>query len=132
MDNMYFWVPAGILLTPLLAFAVILFFGKWLDKLADKIAILAMLVSFVLSVSLFACCVTDRGATAASNPIVTSFSWIKLGGIDLQMGFLVDNLSSFMCMIVSGLATLVLIYSIFYMDGDTMYRRYFGFMCFFC
>src|ERR1051325_9924860 len=125
MDNFYLIVPAGILLTPLLAFAIILFFGRWLDKLADKLAIMAMLVSFVLSAALFACCINDRGVTAPSNPIVTSFSWIKLGGIDLQMGFLVDNLSSFMCMIVTGLATLVLIYSIFYMDGDTMYRRYF-------
>jgi NADH-quinone oxidoreductase subunit L len=132
MDNFYLLVPAGILLTPLLAFAIILFWGKWLDKLADKLAIIAMLVSFVLSTALFACCIADRGVTAPSNPIVTSFSWIKLGGIDLQMGFLVDNLSSFMCMVVTGLATLVLIYSIFYMDGDSMYRRYFGFMCFFC
>ena len=35
-------------------------------------------------------------------------------------------------MVVTGLASLVLVYSMFYMEGDTMYRRYFGFMCFFC
>ncbi len=48
------------------------------------------------------------------------------------MGFLVDPLSSFMACVVTGLATIVLVYSMFYMHDDTMYRRYFGFMCFFC
>ena len=42
-----------ILFVPLLAFAVILFFGKWLDKICDRISLAAMGFSFLLSVYLF-------------------------------------------------------------------------------
>ena len=132
IDPIYTILPAAILGLPLLAFVVIMCFGKHLDKRADKIAILAMLVSFCLSVALYANVIADRGSHAAADPIVVSFSWLTLGSMDLTMGFLIDGLSAFMSMIVTGLATLVLVYSIFYMDGDTMYRRYFGYMCFFC
>ena len=131
-DLVYTLLPAGILFVPLIAFAIILFFGKYLDRFADKIAIIAMLLSFVFSIALFACNVKDHGAHSQSHPVISSVSWMSLAGVDLQMGFLVDNLSSFMSIIVTGLASLVLIYSMFYMHGDTMYRRYFGYMCFFC
>lgn len=132
MDLISIYLPAGILFTPLLAFAVILFFGKWLDKAADKIAIAAMGLAFLLSACLFSHAY-DAGTGLQAHPITKgSFTWIEIAGVQLKMGFLVDNLSSFMCCVVTGLATLVLIYSIFYMHGDTMYRRYFGFMCFFC
>lgn len=132
LEDIYTMLPAGILLIPLAAFAIILFFGKYLDKVADRISIAAMFIAFTLSIALFASIAQERGALAQSDPIIRSFSWINLGGVDLQMGFLVDNLSAFMCMVVTGLATLVLVYSMFYMHGDTMYRRYFGYMCFFC
>ena len=131
-DPIYVMLPAGILLIPLVGFAIILFFGKYIDKYCDKISIIAMSIAMVLSVALFTYTVKDGGPHTQATPHITSFSWINIGGIDLQMGFLVDNLSSFMCLVVTGLATLVLIYSMFYMHGDTMYRRYFGFMCFFC
>ena len=132
IDPIYILLPAGILLIPLLAFAVILFFGKYMDRFTDRIAIVAMALAFVLSVALFSCNVKDNGAGAQAHPVISSFSWINIGGVDLTMGFLVDNLSSFMCVVVTGLATLVLVYSMFYLHGDTLYRRYFGFMCFFC
>ena len=131
MDEMFIYLPAGILFVPLLAFAVILFFGKWLDKIADRIAIAAMGFSFLLSLCLFSHAAPE-GAHLQAEPINKAFSWINLNGVDLQMGFMIDQLSSFFCCVVTGLATIVLVYSMFYMHGDTMYRRYFGFMCFFC
>src|SRR5947207_1719633 len=131
MDLISTYLPAGILFTPLLAFAVILFFGKWLDRIADKIAIAAMGFAFLLSLCLFSHA-AERGASIQAHPITSSFTWIEVAGVQLRMGFLVDNLSSFMCCVVTGLATLVLIYSIFYMHDDSMYRRYFAYMCFFC
>ncbi|MEI6232716.1 MAG: NADH-quinone oxidoreductase subunit L [Planctomycetota bacterium] len=131
MNNMFIYLPAGILLVPLLAFAVILFFGKQLNAIADRISIAAMGTAFLLSMCLFSH-TSPMGAHLQAKPIINSFSWINLNGVDLQMGFLIDQLSAFMCCVVTGLATIVLVYSMFYMDGDSMYRRYFGFMCFFC
>ena len=202
-EQMYTLLASGILFIPLLGFAIILFFGKYIDALCDKISVIAMALALLCSVSLFALHLGDssrpavtiaieleskiqreknpavkaqlqaelgalRGAQnrarelrakaeastdstekqnliadaktlekssparSAAHPIILSFSWMKLAGVDLQMGILIDTLSTFMCIVVTGLATLVLIYSMFYMHGDTMYRRYFGFMCFFC
>lgn len=132
------WAPAAILLLPLLAFVVMLFAGKRMDKGADYFAIGVMGTCFLLSVTLFLVNLRAGGAqlqgweTAQRTPFVVSVPWMTMGGVSLGMGFLVDNLSSFMCIVVTGLATLVLVYSIFYMHGDTMYRRYFAYMCFFC
>ncbi|HLX63312.1 MAG TPA: NADH-quinone oxidoreductase subunit L [Planctomycetota bacterium] len=131
MGDIYIQLPTLILFTPLLGFAVILFFGKWLDKIADRISIAAMGFAFLCSVCLFIH-VAPQGASLQGHPITRTFSWINIGGVDLQMGYLIDQLSAFFCCVVTGLATLVLVYSIFYMHGDSMYRRYFGFMCFFC
>src|SRR5436190_4809621 len=116
MELLSTYIPAGILFTPLLAFAVILFFGKWLDKVADKIAIGAMGIAFVLSAFLFAQA-SKQGPELQAHPLISAFTWIEVGSVKLPMGFLVDNLSSYMCCVVTGLATLVLIYSIFYMHG---------------
>ncbi|MGD0092787.1 MAG: NADH-quinone oxidoreductase subunit L [Planctomycetota bacterium] len=132
VDSIYWLLPAGILILPLLAFVLILFFGKHMPQFTDKLAIIAMTLALALSVALFACIARDRGACAQSTPVVTSVSWMHLAGVNLTMGFLVDNLSAFMCIVVTGLATLVLIYSIFYMEGDSLYGRYFAYMCFFC
>jgi NADH-quinone oxidoreductase subunit L len=131
-DPIYWILPAGILLLPLLAFVIILFFGRYMERYNDKVAIIAMFLAFGLSVALFALNSSENGVNSQAKPIVTSFSWMNLAGVDLQMGFLVDNLSAFMSIIVTGLGTLVLVYSIFYMHSDSMYGRYFAYMCFFC
>src|SRR6185436_7936208 len=99
VDPIYWLLPAGILFTPLVAFAIILFFGKYIDKYCDKIAIMAMSVALVFSVALFSCNVRDNGIYSPAHPMITSVSWLNLAGVDLQMGFLVDNLSSFMCIV---------------------------------
>ncbi|MBI3828083.1 MAG: NADH-quinone oxidoreductase subunit L [Planctomycetes bacterium] len=131
MDTALFvWLSASILLLPLVAFAILLFCGKKFERGADYLAIGVMGTAFILSVALFAKAAV--WPATSDRPIVANLTWINLGNIKLTMGFLVDSLSSFMCMIVTGLATLVLIYSMFYLHGDTLYRRYFGFMCFFC
>ncbi|MCW8131473.1 MAG: hypothetical protein KIS92_14080, partial [Planctomycetota bacterium] len=143
MDTAIFaWLSAGILFLPLVAFAILLFFGRKFERGADYLAAGVMGTGFLLSISLFAANLVYGGAsptqpaggwlTAPEHPIVANFTWMNIGHVKLSMGFLIDNLSSFMCMVVTGLATLVLIYSMFYLHGDTLYRRYFGFMCFFC
>jgi NADH-quinone oxidoreductase subunit L len=132
------YAPPAILLLPLAVAALLLAAGRRMDKGADYAAIGGLLASFLLSVLLFAVNVNHGGADgrgwagAQAKPFVVSFEWISAGGASLPLGFLVDNLSSFMSIIVTGLGTLVLVYSIFYMHGDSMYRRYYWQMSFFC
>ncbi len=79
MGNLFITLPAGILFIPLLAFAAILFFGKWLDKIADRIAIAAMGFAFLMALCLFSHAgSSDYGAHLQAHPIINSFSWLKI------------------------------------------------------
>jgi len=137
-DALCAWLSSGILFLPLVAFVVLLCVGKRMERGADFLAIGTMGVGFVLSAALFAVnChrVSGTGldfSALQAHPVVTSYNWMEWKDVTLSMGFQVDSLSSSFCMIVTGLATLVLIYSTFYLHGDALYRRYFAFMCFFC
>ena len=53
------------------------------------------------------------------------------GGIDIPFTILVDPLSVFMCLVVTGVSTLIHLYSFAYMDGDAGYRRFFSYLNFF-
>jgi NADH-quinone oxidoreductase subunit L len=132
------YAPAAILFLPLAAALVILAAGRRMDHCVDTFSIGVMGLCFALSVGLFATNVSDGGANGGgwaetqAHPFIVSGTWMSVGGVTLPLGLLVDNLSAFMSIIVTGLGTLVLIYSVFYMHGDAMYRRYFMYMCFFC
>jgi NADH-quinone oxidoreductase subunit L len=59
------------------------------------------------------------------------WSYASTVGIDAQMSILVDPLSVFMILIVSGVSALIHLYSISYMDGDRGYIRFFAYLNFF-
>ena len=52
-------------------------------------------------------------------------------GLDIQLNVLVDPLSVFMCLIVSGVSTLIHLYSISYMTSDRGFNRFFAYLNFF-
>jgi NADH-quinone oxidoreductase subunit L len=132
------FAPAAILFLPLAAAVLLLAGGRRLDRSADQVSIGALALAFLLSVSLIAvnACAGGRDGggwrEAQAKPFIASWDWIRLGGAALPVGLLVDNLSSCMSAVVTGLGMLVLVYSIFYMRGDAYYRRYFMYMDFFC
>jgi NADH-quinone oxidoreductase subunit L len=61
----------------------------------------------------------------------TLWSYANTVGVDAQLGILVDPLSVFMILIVSGVSTLIHLYSISYMDKDRGFNRYFAYLNFF-
>ncbi|HYF49803.1 MAG TPA: NADH-quinone oxidoreductase subunit L [Planctomycetota bacterium] len=126
MNDLFWILPLAITGLPLLSALAILLAGHRLERHCDKLAVASVLASFCMSVALFS------ASTTLPQPVITSVPWITAGGIELHAGILVDGLSSFMSLIVTGLATLVLVYSVFYMHGDPGYGRYFGYMSFFC
>jgi NADH-quinone oxidoreductase subunit L len=69
----------------------------------------------------------------ASHRQMTSSLWdyAKTVGIDAQMSILVDPLSVFMILVVTGVSTTIHLYSISYLEGDEGIRRYFAYMNFF-
>ena len=59
------------------------------------------------------------------------YSYASAAGLDIQLGILVDPLSVFMCLVVTGVSALIHLYSLAYMDSDRGYARFFSYLNFF-
>ena len=59
------------------------------------------------------------------------YDYASAGGLDIEMSILVDPLSVFMCLVVTGVSTLIHLYSISYMTSDEGFRRFFSYLNFF-
>ena len=111
-------------LFPLIGFLVIAlnfrgFKGIW----AGRVASVAVLASFVVSVNLFLQMTSGHEAQT-----VTIFNWLHFNHISISFSFLVDRLSVLMLLIVTGVGFLIHIYSIGYMKDDAGYNRFFSYM----
>src|SRR6266702_4095863 len=61
---------------------------------------------------------------------LTYFTWIRIGAFQLDFGLLVDNLSIFMCLVITGVGGLIITYAVGYMEheDDPSYARFFLYM----
>src|SRR5688500_19154750 len=59
------------------------------------------------------------------------YDYASAGGLDIQLNVLVDPLSVYMCLVVSGISTLIHLYSVAYMGSDRGYARFFSYLNFF-
>src|SRR6266542_2192803 len=61
---------------------------------------------------------------------LTYFTWIQSGAFQLDFGLLVDNLSIFMCLVITGVGGLIITYAVGYMEheDDPSYARFFLYM----
>jgi NADH-quinone oxidoreductase subunit L len=113
---------AGTLLTAL-------GYKSWRGRTAGWIGTLAILLAFVCAVATL---VSLQGHDPAHRQMVSSlWDYAKTAGIDAQMSILVDPLSVFMILVVTGVSTLIHLYSISYMEGDEGFTRYFSYLNFF-
>lgn len=91
------------------------------DRLASIIACGASATAFVLSVIAF---VRLKG----ERLVVTGHEWITAGDFAVDMTLAVDNLTLVMLLVVTGIGTLIHIYSTGYMKGDGGYCRFFAYL----
>ena len=121
MDN-YLLIP----FLPLAAFFINILFGRNLirDK-AHWVAILAVFGSWVVSVMTVA--EVLQGRTINRD----LYTWISSGTFKVSVGFLVDQLTAVMLVVVTTCSTLIHIYSAGYMHGDKGYYRFFAYMSLF-
>src|ERR671910_655046 len=59
------------------------------------------------------------------------YDYASAGGLEIEMNILLDPLSVFMCLVVSGISTLIHLYSVSYMTSDVGFRRFFSYLNFF-
>lgn len=109
---------------PLISFVIIGLGFKRLPKIITNIlACGSVLASFVLSVILF------FHIKAGNAPVqVDLFDWLPLYGITIKFSFVVDQLSSLMLLVVTGVGFLIHVYSVGYMHNDEGYNRFFAYM----
>src|SRR3954468_1814510 len=113
-----------VLLLPLLGFGFLVLAGKKLgDPLAGWVATLASGGAFLCTLITFAS-LLDR---EADNRSVTKtiLDWISVGGFNIKASILIDPLSITMALFVTGVGTLIHLYSIGYMKGDPRFHRFF-------
>jgi NADH-quinone oxidoreductase subunit L len=112
---------------PLAGFLLLLAFGRMLgEPKAGWLATLMMAGSFVTSVVVFVG-LFDREAEERHFTQVL-FDWIAAGRFSVDVGFLVDPLSVTMCLFITGVGTLIHLYSIGYMHGDEKFSKFFVYM----
>lgn len=120
MENLVY----AIVLLPLFGFLFNGLFGKSLPKIVvGSIATLVVFASFCIAVSLF------LNFNADSQPvIVKAFEWFRVNGIQVNFGFQIDQLSLMMIMIITGIGSLIHLYSIGYMSHDKGFYKFFSYL----
>ncbi|MET0449855.1 MAG: NADH-quinone oxidoreductase subunit L [Aeromicrobium sp.] len=111
---------------PLASGALLLVWGKESDRFGHLIGTAASAASFVLGVILFVQLMGD-GAEERSHAI-SLFTWIDTGTFHVEMSFVYDQLSALFVLLITGVGTLIHIYSIGYMAHDDRRRRFFAFL----
>ncbi|HEY4450599.1 MAG TPA: NADH-quinone oxidoreductase subunit L [Solirubrobacteraceae bacterium] len=96
---------------------------------AGWIATGAIFLSFLAALGAL---ISLQGHTPFHRQLVSSlWSYASTVGVDAQVSILVDPLSVFMILVVTGVSTLIHLYSISYMEGDRGFARYFSYLNFF-
>lgn len=124
-DSLTVLYALGAVLLPLLAFVINCCLPGKGNKTAGWVSTVAILLSCVLSVIVFA-------NTWSKHAIHMQQVWFTIGYGKMYAGVLLNNLSALMLLLVSVIALPVHIYSTAYMKHDERYKRYFTYLSFFC
>ncbi len=120
---------APIFLAPFFAFALNSILIKKAPKLVDKVSVLGILVSFFYALRI---AVDFTGISNTDYYIHKVFTWFDLGpSFVMNMGIYIDNMGAIMLLMVTGVASLIHIFSTWYMKGDVRYERFFLYLSLF-
>ena len=109
---------------PLAGFLIILLFGRRLgEPMAGYLATLMTAGAFAVTVGVFAE-LMSRSAEERHH-VTTLFSWLPVGSLQVDLAFLADPLSITMALFITGIGSLIHLYSIGYMHGDPKFSKFF-------
>ena len=124
MENVYL----GIILAPLIGSIIAGLFGKQVGRAgAHWVTTVGVAISFLLSAIVFNHIILNDGATYNAS----LYTWLVSDGIRFEVGFLVDELTATMMMVVTFVSLMVHIYTIGYMHDDPGYQRFFCYISLF-
>jgi len=111
---------------PLAAFLVLGLGGWHIKDRAHLVAVPAVVLSLVLSVAAFL-----EVAVSGSVISVPLYTWLTSGHLDIHIGLHIDRLTAVMLLLVTGVSSLVHVYTIGYMHGEPGYARFFSYIALF-
>ncbi|MFY9184249.1 MAG: NADH-quinone oxidoreductase subunit L [Limnohabitans sp.] len=102
------------------------FGGNWIGRrLSHTLTILGVLVAFILSA------MTLKNVIDGARFNETLYTWMVVGGLKMEVGFLVDGITAMMMCVVTFVSLMVHIYTIGYMEEDEGYNRFFAYISLF-
>ncbi len=124
MNSIYFYLAVPLL--PLVASICVGILGRKLtDFFASSVTILSIFIAFVLS------CITLNETLNGLVLNQTVYQWLLTGHYQFEIGFLIDNLTAMMMVVVTFISLMVHIYTVGYMKGDPGFRRFFSYISLF-
>ena len=124
MEDLYLTIA----LAPLLGSMIAGFFGRMLGRSATHwVTIIGVAISTVLSLYAF------NHHVLEGNPVFNEnlYTWMQIGSLNVSVGFLIDNLTAVMLVVVSFVSLMVHIYTIGYMHDDKDYTKFFSYISLF-
>jgi len=122
VKELYLIVPFAPLLGAIVA-------GLWGGRIgrinAHSVCIFSVLLSFLCS------CVIFRDVLNGNTFNGPLYTWMTVGGVKLEIGFLIDRLTSLMMVVVTFVSLMVHVYTIGYMHDDKGYQRFFSYISLF-
>ena len=123
MLDLVWLVPA----LPLAGFLILVVLGRRMGEPGAGWLATAMCGgAFVASAIVMAGLIGEQGENR--RHLLTLFEWIEVGGFRVEVGFLADPLSITMALFITGIGTLIHLYSISYMHGDPKFSKFFIYM----
>jgi NADH-quinone oxidoreductase subunit L len=102
------------------------FGGNWIGRRASHFfTILGVLISFIISAQ------TLMAVIGGARFNATLYEWMVIGGLKMEVGFLIDGLTAMMMCVVTFVSLMVHIYTIGYMEEDEGYNRFFSYISLF-
>jgi NADH-quinone oxidoreductase subunit L len=118
------WIVPAL---PLLGAVVLLLFGKRIgEPIAGWIATSLVGLSFIASIVMFFSMLQLPNDVRVN--IVDLYTWMPAGRLHVDMGFYADTLSVTWILLVTGVGSLIHLYSIGYMHGDDRFSRFFSYL----
>ena len=115
-----------LIAVPAVSAAVLLLGGRRTDAWGHLLGTAAPIVSFVCGLLVFFQLLGRDGEERSET--IRLYEWFSVGRVTVDMNLLVDQLSILFVLLITGVGSLIHIYSIGYMEHDPRRRRFFGYL----
>src|SRR6201987_2065847 len=113
-----------LLVFPLFGAVVLLLGGRRTNRWGHLLGVAMPVAAFVYGMIAFLTLLGDTDRSQDQH----LYSWIPVAGLQVNMNLLVDQLSMCFVLLITGVGSLIIIYSVGYMSHDRDRRRFFGYM----